>query len=229
MAELDGRGLHVGLVADRHLGQHLCLRNIRDDHRGNREETADFLGDCVVRGKTRPTCGHHDRVDHDVRGLVVPEFAGDGFHRFNAHDDADLHGGGSNIVENRIDLGAHDAGVHGGDGLHAGRVLRRDARHHAFAEYIIGEHRLEVGGNAGTAGGVGCGDREHGRQLGCSRLASGVPGLLVAANGGPVIDQTASGLLRVGGAGNGGYDEPAVGLRLGEHGNVVGFHATGPR
>lgn len=41
-----------------------------------------------------------------------------------------------------------------------------------------------------------------------------------------IIDQTASGLLRVGGAGNGGYDEPAVGLRLGEHGNVVGFHAT---
>jgi len=104
--------------------------------------------------------GDHHGVQHDVRGAVPPQRVGDGAHDLRIGEHADLHGVDADVVEDGVELRAHERGVGRVDRRDAARVLRRERRDHARAVCAERGERLQVGLDARAAARVGAGDRE---------------------------------------------------------------------
>ena len=105
------------------------------------------------------------------------EPVGDGAHDGRRRHHADLHRVGPDIVEDGIDLGAHENGIHLEHAGDAERVLSRERRNGALPKQMMGGDGLQVGLDARSPTGIGSGNGEnrfHGRSFrNGSRLSAG--------------------------------------------------------
>ena len=141
-------------------GQRPRLHQVRGDHRREREEPADEGGDGVVLEQLRARARDHDRVD-DERHAPVAEVVGDRLDQRPGEEHSGLGGIHADVVEDRVELRAHELGRQLVDRRHADRILRRQRDEDRRAVRSRRGECLEVGLDARSAAGVGGRDRER--------------------------------------------------------------------
>ena len=89
------------------------------------------------------------------------ESIGDGAHDGRRRHHADLHRIGPDVVEDGVDLGAHENGIHLEHVGNAERVLGRERRDDALPEQMMGGDGLQVGLDTRSPAGIGSGNGEN--------------------------------------------------------------------
>jgi hypothetical protein len=149
-------------------GQALGLREVRRHDRGQRKEPADEGLGRVVLQQLGARAGDQDRID-DERNRMTLEEVRDRLDDRAREEHAGLRSVDADVGEDGVQLRADERGrqlVHGG---HGGRVLSGQRHEGARAVDACGGEGLHVGLDAGSAAGVGGGDRE------CARSAHALP------------------------------------------------------
>ena len=145
---------HIRGAANRHPGQYLTLRNVRCDHRREREQLRLQCIDCIVTDQLRPAGGDHHRVHHDVSGLVECESLGDHLDEAARGNHPCFHCIRIDIRKNHIELILQEIRRRLHDTLYAGRILGSQCRNRAHRIHVICEHCLDICLDAGASTGV---------------------------------------------------------------------------
>ena len=150
----------VALGLDADAGELLDLGQVRRDDRGERDELRAQDLDGLGPQQRITVLADADRVD-DQRCGHAAEPVRDGGDELGRGQHPGLDDVDADVVEDAVELRQHrfDRQVPGA--LDADAVLRGDGDDDAHAVDTGGEHRLEIGLDAGAAAGVRAGDGEH--------------------------------------------------------------------
>jgi hypothetical protein len=140
----------LGAVLGGDLGQRLGLGKVGGHHGGQREQPRDQDSDGGGQQQPAARTGHHDRVDHQgqIPGL---QRVGHGLDQRLGEQHAGLDRVGAEVVEDGVDLRAHEGGRQLVDGGHAQSVLRGERDDGGHAVRTAAGEGLEVGLDAGAA------------------------------------------------------------------------------
>ena len=130
------------------------------DESGQRQQVVAQSGDGVGRKQCVPVLGQHHGVEHDPGRTMPAQRVGHGANDAGIGEHADLHGVDADVVEDGVELRRDEFGVGRMDRAHAMRVLRGQRRDDARAVDAKRRKRLQIGLDAGSAAGVGAGDRK---------------------------------------------------------------------
>jgi len=107
-----------------------------------------------------PTLGHHHRIDHYYRWCIFPHPGGYRSDGFRLRNHADLDGVRTHILKNCLDLFSYDLRQNILHGQNTQRILGRNRRDDAHAEYSVRRKSLQIGLNSCAAAGIRTGDRQ---------------------------------------------------------------------
>ncbi len=102
--------------------------------------------------------GHHDRVQHDVAGVVLFEGFADRRDQLSRVKHPDFNGVGAHIAEHRVYLLHGKIRWNGMDAGYAPGILGGQGRYDRHAVTANGGKGFQIGLNAGAAAAVGAGD-----------------------------------------------------------------------
>ena len=169
-----GGGLHILLIANQRIGQYFGFGNVRSHDRSHREQLAGQGRNGIVTDELGTGSGHHNRVEHDVRGVMEGESFSNDVDDVSGRHHADFHRDRRNILKHHVDLVGENVRFGVLNGTHAGGVLCGERGDGAHAEHAASQHGLQIGLHAGTAGRVGAGDRENSGKCRCCNLCHSV-------------------------------------------------------
>ena len=140
-----GERLDIGPGEDGRLAQ---VR--RDDERVGHQQLEVGLDPRALHQRV-PGGGHEDWVDHELGEAPLARQRCHLGHDRRGGQHAGLDAAHGEVVEDRLDLLAHEGRIERDDAAHLGRVLRGDRRQRARAVHAQRGERLEVGLRARAA------------------------------------------------------------------------------
>ena len=154
------RPLHLGPAADLAVQQHLRLREVGCDHEGEGDQPLAQRPHRVVTQQPVSALGHHHRVHHQGSKPVLLDRPRHQLDDLPAAQHPGLRGGGPEVGDDVVDLGADDVQRELGVVAHAHGALGGHGGDRAGPVHAQGGERLEVGLDARAAARVRAGDGE---------------------------------------------------------------------